>query len=173
MVCKPILVFSFGPKLNNWNYPNKKWNYFSHFQASDQKTSFTKKNSHLFEGVQNKFSKQEMELSKHILTYLDLCWPIRTYLDLSQHILSSIDLIWTIWTYLDLSWSILTWPILTNQDLSWPILKYLDLSQPILIYLDIFWPTAELRSLCIIMLVSKGDPPLKTFSLSQNCIWYG
>ena len=25
-----------------WNYPNRKWNYFSNFQASDQKTPFTK-----------------------------------------------------------------------------------------------------------------------------------
>ena len=25
-----------------WNSPNEKWNYFSYFQASDQKTSFTK-----------------------------------------------------------------------------------------------------------------------------------
>ena len=25
-----------------WNHPNRTWNYFSHFQASDQKTSFTK-----------------------------------------------------------------------------------------------------------------------------------
>ena len=25
-----------------WNYPNRKWNYFCHFQASDQKLSFTK-----------------------------------------------------------------------------------------------------------------------------------
>ena len=24
-----------------WNYPNRKWHYFSHFKASDQKTSFT------------------------------------------------------------------------------------------------------------------------------------
>ena len=24
-----------------WNQPNRKWNYFSHFRASDQKTSFT------------------------------------------------------------------------------------------------------------------------------------
>ena len=25
-----------------WNYLNRKWNYFSHFQAFDQKTTFTK-----------------------------------------------------------------------------------------------------------------------------------
>ena len=24
-----------------WNYPNRKWNYFSNFQASDRKTSFS------------------------------------------------------------------------------------------------------------------------------------
>ena len=87
------------------NSPNRKWNYFSYFQASDQKTSFTvcfsfKSRSsdlilktgnginqtgnriihpisrplikklllqyllHINQGVQNCFSKQEMELSK-------------------------------------------------------------------------------------------------------------
>ena len=43
---KMSLIFSKGLKIDfqnrKWNCPNRKWNHFSHFQASDQKTSFTK-----------------------------------------------------------------------------------------------------------------------------------
>ena len=46
------------------NYSNRKWNYFSNFQASDQKTSFTFHFFHLDQGVQNWFTKHEMESSK-------------------------------------------------------------------------------------------------------------
>ena len=36
-------IFFYNMEWNRkWNYPNRIWNYFSHFQASDQKTSFTK-----------------------------------------------------------------------------------------------------------------------------------
>ena len=41
-------IFYLFQSFQNWfqnrkrNYPNRKWNYFSHFQASDQKTYFTK-----------------------------------------------------------------------------------------------------------------------------------
>ena len=62
-----FLICSKGFKIyfqnRKWNYPNRKWNYFSHFQASDQKT-FLQNVFHLIQGVQNYFSKQEMELSK-------------------------------------------------------------------------------------------------------------
>ena len=34
--------FKTGFRNRKWNYLNRKWNYFSHFQSSDQKTSFTK-----------------------------------------------------------------------------------------------------------------------------------
>ena len=44
-----------------WNFPNRKLNYFSHFQAPDQRTPFSNV-SHLVQGFQNKFSKQEIEL---------------------------------------------------------------------------------------------------------------
>ena len=43
---KMFLICSKGFKIDfqnrKWNCPHRKWNYFSHFQASDQKTSFTK-----------------------------------------------------------------------------------------------------------------------------------
>ena len=106
---KMFLICSKGFKIDfqnrKWNYPNRKRNYFSHFQAFNQNTSFTKcfslvpgvsklifktgkgiiqtgngiisptsrplikklllqNVSHLFQGFQNWFSKQEMELSK-------------------------------------------------------------------------------------------------------------
>ena len=61
---KTLIIRSKGFKINFqdriWNYINRKWIYFSHFQASDQKTTFTK-NSHLIQGVQIQFSKQETE----------------------------------------------------------------------------------------------------------------
>ena len=44
-----------------WNYPNRKWNFLSYFQASDQKI-LLQNVSHQSQGVQNWFSKQEMEL---------------------------------------------------------------------------------------------------------------
>ena len=31
-----------GFENRKWNYPNMRWNYFSNFEASDQKTPFTK-----------------------------------------------------------------------------------------------------------------------------------
>ena len=52
---KMFLIWSKGFKID---FQNMKWNYFSHFKASDQNVS------HLIQGVQNSFSKQEMELSK-------------------------------------------------------------------------------------------------------------
>ena len=48
----------------NRNYLNRKRNYFSHFRASDQKTSFTRC-SHFSQGVWDWYSKQEMELLPH------------------------------------------------------------------------------------------------------------
>ena len=106
---KMFLTFNKELKIDfpnrKWNFPNRKWNYLSFFQASDQKTSFTRCFSfkprsselifktgngiiqtgngiiypfsrmpikklllqnvfHSNQGVQNWFSKQEMELSK-------------------------------------------------------------------------------------------------------------
>ena len=124
---------------------NRKWNFFSHFQASVKKTSLSKSFS-FSPRVSNLIFKQEMEsfrqemelfftlwglLSKafffkifhvwskrfKIFTYLDLSWPILTYLDLSWQILTNIDLWWPILTHFNLSW-----PILTHIELSWPIL---------------------------------------------------
>ena len=37
----------FSLQNRRWNYPNRKSNYFSHFQASDQKTYFTTSFSYL------------------------------------------------------------------------------------------------------------------------------
>ena len=37
-----INEFKAGFEIRKWNYPNRKWNYFSYFLTSDQKTSFTK-----------------------------------------------------------------------------------------------------------------------------------
>ena len=50
------------------NYQNRKWIYFSHFQASDQKL-LLQNVSHFYQEIQNskiqkEFSKQEIELSK-------------------------------------------------------------------------------------------------------------
>ena len=104
-----LLIWSKGFKIDlqnrKWNNSNRKWNFFSHFQTSAEKTSFTKCFSfdprgpklifetgngiiqtgngiisptsrplikelllqnifHLFQGAQNWFSKQEMELFK-------------------------------------------------------------------------------------------------------------
>ena len=46
---KRFFIWSKGFKINfqnrKWNYPNRKWNYFFHFQASNQKTCFTKYSS--------------------------------------------------------------------------------------------------------------------------------
>ena len=43
---KMFLICSKDFKINfqnrKWNYPNRIWNYFSHIQAFNQKTSFTK-----------------------------------------------------------------------------------------------------------------------------------
>ena len=39
-ICSKSFKINFQRRI--WNYPNRKYNYFSHFQASDQKTSFTK-----------------------------------------------------------------------------------------------------------------------------------
>ena len=106
---KMILIHSKGFKIDiknrKCNYPNRRWNHFPNFEASDQKISFAKcfsfilnwfkiyfskqkwnypnrkrtyfsisrpliKNlllqnvSHLFQGFQNRFSKQEMEWCK-------------------------------------------------------------------------------------------------------------
>ena len=62
-----------------WNFPNRKLNYFSHFQAPDQRTSFIK---HFSFGP--KFSKSIFKTGKRpILTYFDLSRPILTYLDTS------------------------------------------------------------------------------------------
>ena len=46
-----------------WNYLNRKWNYFTHFQTSDQKTSFTKCFSFLPRSSKL-ILKQEMESFK-------------------------------------------------------------------------------------------------------------
>ena len=40
LICSKWFIIDFQNR--NWNYPNRKWNYFSHCQASDQKTSFIK-----------------------------------------------------------------------------------------------------------------------------------
>ena len=40
LICSKGFKFDFQNR--KWNNPNKKWNYFFHFQASDQKTCFTK-----------------------------------------------------------------------------------------------------------------------------------
>ena len=45
----------------NWNYLKRKWNYFSPFQSSDQKTSVTKV-SPIGLRILKCISKQEMEL---------------------------------------------------------------------------------------------------------------
>ena len=50
-----------------WNFPNRKLNYFSHFQASDQRTSFIKRFS-----FGPRFSKSIFKTgNRPILTYLD------------------------------------------------------------------------------------------------------
>ena len=56
-------MFHIFPKEFEIDIQNRKWNYFSHFQADDQKTTFTKIFSFLA-WFQNWFSKQETELSK-------------------------------------------------------------------------------------------------------------
>ena len=112
LICSKGIKFDFQNR--KWNDPNRKWNYFSHFQTSDKKTSFTKcflfdlrgsklifktgngiiqtgnginsptsrpliqklflhNVSHLIQGVQNLFSKQEMELLPCDLTPCHLC----------------------------------------------------------------------------------------------------
>ena len=48
-----------------FKFYNNKWNYFNYFQASDQKTSYVF--FYFYEGAQNWFSKQEIELSKQEL----------------------------------------------------------------------------------------------------------
>ena len=138
---KIFLICSEGFQTNfqkrKCKYPNRKWNNFSHFQASDQKTFFFK-----------------MFLIRPIFVYLGLSWPILTYLDLSSPIFT-YDRFWPILIYFDLSRPILTY--FDRSDLSWPImtcLTYVNLSWNIMTYLVIFRPTRELRSLCIIMLVS-------------------
>ena len=45
-----------------WNFPNRIWYYFSHLKASDQITSLQHL-LHIYQGIQNGFSKQKMELS--------------------------------------------------------------------------------------------------------------
>ena len=103
--------FDINYEYRKWNYPIRKRNYFSHFQVSDQKTSFTKCFSYdlrgsklifktgngifqtgngiisptsrplikklllqnlscVFQGVQNPFSKQGMELYKQEMEYI-------------------------------------------------------------------------------------------------------
>ena len=47
-----------NPPNRIWNPPNTKWNYFSYFQNSDQKISFTKCFD-LIEGVQIKFQDRK------------------------------------------------------------------------------------------------------------------
>ena len=37
--CDPKIKFKAQIFYRKWNYPNRKWNYFSHFQASNKKTS--------------------------------------------------------------------------------------------------------------------------------------
>ena len=50
-----------------WNFPSRKLNYFSHFQAPDQRTSFIKRFS-----FGPRFSKSIFKTGKRpILTYLD------------------------------------------------------------------------------------------------------
>ena len=50
-----------------WNFPNRKLDYFSHFQAPDQRTSFIKRFS-----FGPRFSKSIFKTGKRpILTYLD------------------------------------------------------------------------------------------------------
>ena len=65
-----------------WNYPNWKWNYFFHFVASDQKTSFTKYFS---------FSP--------IFTYFPIFSPIFTYFHLFSPIFTYFHLFSPIFTY--------------------------------------------------------------------------
>ena len=98
-------------KLRKWNFPNRKLNYFSHFQVSDQRTSFIKRFS-----FGPKFSKSIFKTgNRSILTYLDPSLPILAHLDLSWLILTYLDLFWPFLIYLDLFS-----PILRNLDLSWP-----------------------------------------------------
>ena len=89
------------------NHSNRKWNYFSHFRASDQKTPFTKK--FLI------FTQEVRPKSYRSTNYLDLYGPMLAYLDLFSLILSilahldpfgpnwtNFDLFWTFWIYWDL-----------------------------------------------------------------------
>ena len=50
------------------NHPNRKWNYFFYFQASDQKL-LLQNITHLFQGAQHRFSKQETESLEQELDY--------------------------------------------------------------------------------------------------------
>ena len=51
-----------------WNFPNRKLNYFSHFQAPDQRTSFKKRFS-----FGPRFSKSIFKTgNRSILIYFDL-----------------------------------------------------------------------------------------------------
>ena len=42
LLLQHLLHINQGGQNWNWNFPNRKWKYFSHLQGSDQKTSFTK-----------------------------------------------------------------------------------------------------------------------------------
>ena len=103
----------------NFTFPNRKWNYFSPFSASEQKISFTNCLSMLTEW-----------------TYLDLFGPTRTCMDL-------IDLFGGICTYLKVFGPIWTYMALyghiwLNLDRFGPIWNYLGLFLPILAQLDPF-----------------------------------
>ena len=118
---------------------NRKWNFFSHFQASVKKTSFSKSFS-FSPRVSNLIFKQEMESFRQEMELFFTLWGLLSknffFQNLSRLIqeIQNLHLSWLILTYLNLPW-----PILTNLDKYWPVVTYLDPFQLILTHLDPYW----------------------------------
>ena len=77
---KMILIHSKGFKIDiqnrKCNYPNRRWNHFPNFEASDQKISFAKCFSFILNWFKIYFSKQKWNYPNRKRTYFSISRPL-------------------------------------------------------------------------------------------------